>query len=154
VLVGIGYFLVWTIIGAAVFAIGVAVSTTAMTQPAVARAVPIAAGAVVLLAGYLQFTQWKLRHLACCRPALVPARTLTEDAATAYRYGVRLGLHCAKCCAGLIAVLLVVGVMDLVAMAVIAAAITIERVLPAGERVARIMGVIIVATGLLLIARI
>jgi predicted metal-binding membrane protein len=46
-------------------------------------------------------------------------------------------VHCAKCCGGLIAILLVVGVTDLVAMAVIAAAITVERVLPAGERVAR-----------------
>ena len=38
-------------------------------------------------------------------------------------------------------------------MAVVAAAITVERVLPAGERVARILGVVIIATGLLLIAR-
>jgi predicted metal-binding membrane protein len=104
----------------------------------------------VLIAGCLQFTQWKLRHLACCRPA--PVRTVNDDAAAAYRYGVRLGLHCAKCCGGQIAILLVVGVMDLVAMAVVAAAITVERLLPAGERVARVMGIVIIATGILLIA--
>ena len=109
--------------------------------------------AVVLIAGALQFTRWKLRHLACCRPAPVRARTLPDDAATAYRYGVRLGLHCAQCCAGLIAILLVIGVMDLAAMAVVAVAITVERVLPAGERVARIIGAIIIAMGLFLIAR-
>jgi predicted metal-binding membrane protein len=137
VLVSIGYFFVWTVIGAVVFAVGAAVSTVAMGQPAVARAAPLAAGAVVLVAGWLQFTRWKLHHLACCRPTLDRAHTLASDAATAYRYGVRLGVHCAKCCGGLIAILLVVGVMDLVAMAVIAAAITVERVLPAGERVAR-----------------
>jgi predicted metal-binding membrane protein len=39
-------------------------------------------------------------------------------------------------------------------MAFIAAAITVERILPAGERVARITGVVIIATGLLLIARV
>lgn len=39
-------------------------------------------------------------------------------------------------------------------MAVVAAAITVERVLPTGERVARILGVVIIATSLLLIARI
>jgi predicted metal-binding membrane protein len=120
----------------------------------VARAAPLAAGAVVLVAGWLQFTRWKLHHLACCRPTLDRARTLANDAATAYRYGVRLGVHCAKCCGGLIAILLVVGVMDLVAMAVVAAAITVERLLPAGERVARMMGVVIIATGLLLVARV
>src|SRR5688572_11584967 len=139
VLVSIGYFLVWTVIGAVVFSVGAAVSAIAMSQPAVARAAPTAAGAVVLVAGWLQFSQWKLRHLACCRPAALDrARALASDAVTAYRYGIRLGIHCAKCCGGLIASLLVVGVMDLVAMAVVAAAVTVERVLPAGERVARI----------------
>jgi predicted metal-binding membrane protein len=153
VLASIGYFFVWTVIGAVVFSVGAAVSALAMSRPAVAHVAPIAAGAVVLVAGWLQFTQWKMRHLACCRPPLDGARTLASDAAAAYRYGVRLGLHCAKCCGGLIAILLVVGVMDLVAMAIVAAAITVERVLPAGERVARIMGVVIIAIGLLLIAR-
>jgi predicted metal-binding membrane protein len=151
-IVGVGYFFVWTAIGAVVFLVGVGLSAIAMMQPALARAVPFAAGAVVLIAGFLQFTQWKLRHLACCRATPVRARTAPDDATGAYRYGVRLGLHCAKCCSGLIAILLVVGVMDLVAMAVVAAAITVERVLPAGDRIARIMGLVIVATGVLLTA--
>jgi predicted metal-binding membrane protein len=49
--------------------------------------------------------------------------------------------------------LLVIGVMDLRAMAVVAAAITLERLAPAGRRVARVIGMIIVAAGVLLIAR-
>ena len=51
------------------------------------------------------------------------------------------------------AVLLVIGVMDLRAMAVVTAAITGERLAPAGERVARAIGALVVAAGLLLIAR-
>jgi hypothetical protein len=43
--------------------------------------------------------------------------------------------------------------MDLGAMAVVALAITAERVAPAGERVARAIGVVVVTTGLLLIVR-
>jgi predicted metal-binding membrane protein len=152
-LVGVGYFFVWTVLGVVVFAIGVAVSAVAMEQSAVARAMPIAAGVVVLIAGLFQFTQWKLRHLACCRSALVRVGALANDNAAACRHGLSLGLHCVKCCGGLIAILLVVGVMDLVAMAVVATAITVERVLPAGERVARVMGAIIVATGVFLIVR-
>jgi predicted metal-binding membrane protein len=50
------------------------------------------------------------------------------------------------------AILLVIGVMDLRAMAVMAAAITAERLAPAGKRVARVIGVV-VGTGLFLIAR-
>ena len=151
-LVGLGYFFVWTMIGAAVFLIGIALAAIQMQQPAVARAAPVAAGVVVLIAGSLQFTRWKLRHLECCRATAVRSRTLPDDAAQAWRYGMRLGLHCAQCCAGLIAILLVIGVMNPGAMAVIAAAITIERVLPAGERVARMMGAIIMTTGVLIIA--
>jgi hypothetical protein len=43
--------------------------------------------------------------------------------------------------------------MDLGAMTVVAAAITAERLLPAGERVARAIGAVVVGAGLLLIAR-
>jgi predicted metal-binding membrane protein len=51
------------------------------------------------------------------------------------------------------AILLVIGVMDLGAMSIVAAAITVERLLPSGSRVARASGVVIIASGLFLIAR-
>ena len=78
---------------------------------------------------------------------------MPADAGTAWRYGLRLGLHCGYCCAGLTAILLVIGVMDLRAMAVVTAAITAERLAPAGERVARAIGAVAVLAGLFLIAR-
>jgi predicted metal-binding membrane protein len=78
---------------------------------------------------------------------------LPADAGTAWRHGLRLGLHCSYCCANLTAILLVIGVMDLFAMAVVTAAITVERLAPQGERVARATGAIIVAAGLFLILR-
>ncbi len=152
-IVGAGYFFVWTVFGVAAFPIGVALAVVEMQQPALARAVPIAVGVVIVVAGALQFTAWKARHLACCREMPGPGRTLPADAGTAWRHGVRLGLHCSRCCIGLIAILLVIGVMDLWAMAFVAAAITIERLAPAGERVARATGTVIVGAGLLLIAR-
>jgi predicted metal-binding membrane protein len=152
-LVGMGYFFVWTLFGMAAFSLGVALTTAEMQQPALARAVPVAIGAVVLVAGSLQRTAWKARHLACCREMPGRGRALPADAGTAWRYGLRLGLHCTQCCAGLIAILLVVGVMDLRAMALVTTAITVERVVPAGERVARVIGNVVIVAGLLLIAR-
>ena len=71
-------------------------------------------------------------HLACCREAPGRGRTLPADVGTAWRHGLRLGLHCSQSSAGLMVILLVIGVMDLRAMAVVAAAITIERLAPAG----------------------
>ena len=137
----------------AAFALGVALAEVAMRLPAAARAVPIAAGGVVLIAGAIQFTAWKARHLACCREAPGCGRRLPSDAGTAWRHGLRLGLDCSYCCAGLTAILLVIGVMDLRAMAVMTAAITVERLAPAGERVARAVGAVVVWAGLFLIAR-
>jgi predicted metal-binding membrane protein len=152
-LVGMGYFFVWTVFGMFAFPLGVALTAVEMQQPALARAVPIAVGLVVLVAGSLQFTKWKASHLACCREAPGLYHTLPPDARTAWRHGLRLGLHCSYCCAGLMTILLVIGVMDLRAMAVVAAAITVERLAPAGTRVARVTGTMIVGVGLLLIAR-
>jgi predicted metal-binding membrane protein len=51
------------------------------------------------------------------------------------------------------AISLVVGVMDLRVMAVVTTAITAERIAPAGIRVARTIGVVVVTAGLVLIVR-
>jgi predicted metal-binding membrane protein len=178
VLVGVGYFFVWTVIGMAAFPLGVALAEIGMQQPMLSRAVPIAVGVVVLIGGSLQFTAWKLRHLACYREASAFAhagasasdgetspkpspgaeagpggRTLPAETGVAWRYGVTLGLHCVHCCANLMAILLVIGVMDLRAMIVVAAGITAERLAPAGERVARAIGAGVVGAGLFLIAQ-
>jgi len=152
-LVGAGYFLVWTVLGLAIFPLGVALAAVEMQWPALARTVPIAVGVVVVIAGALQFTAWKARHLACWREALGRGRTLSADAGTAWRHGLCLGFHCSYACAGLTAILLVIGVMDLRAMILVTAAITAERLAPNGERVARAVGAIVVGAGLLLIAR-
>jgi predicted metal-binding membrane protein len=153
VVVGVGYFVVWTLVGMAAFPLGVALAALEMQQPPLARAVPFAVGAVVVLAGLLQLTAWKARQLACCREAPGCGRTLPGDAVTAWRYGLRLGVQCSRCCAGLMAILLVIGVMDLRAMVVVTAAITVERLVPAGQRVARGTGAVFVGAGVLLVAR-
>jgi predicted metal-binding membrane protein len=152
-LVGAGYFAVWSVFGAAAYAVGVALAELTMQRAALARAVPVAVGLVIVTAGALQFTGWRARHLACCREAPGHGRRLPSDAGTAWRHGLGLGGHCAASSAGWMAILLVVGVMDLRAMAVVTAAITLERLAPSGERVARAVGVVVLAAGLFVIAR-
>jgi len=142
-LAGAGYFFVWTVLGLVAYAPAVAL----------ARAAPLAAGLVVLGAGLVQSSAWKARQLACCRTAPGQSRTLPAGAGAAWRYGLRLGLHCSVCCAGLMAVLLAAGVMDLRAMALVTAAITVERLAPAGERVARAVGAVVCGVGVFLIAQ-
>jgi len=152
-LAGAGYFFVWTVFGLAAFPLGAALTTILMRQPALSRAVPLAIGIVVLMAGAFQFTAWKARQLACCRDASGLSIATPVDAGDALYHGVRLGLQCGPCCANMMVILLVAGMMDLRVMAVVTAAITIERLAPAGERVARAVGAIVTAGALVLIAR-
>ena len=149
-LAGMAYFVVWGAVGVAVFPLGVTLASLAMELPEVSRAIPVGVGVVVLGAGVLQFTKWKAHHLECCRNPLLA--TTESSARSAFGYGLRLGLHCSYGCAGLTAVLLVIGVMDIRVMAVVSVAITSER-LASGERVARAIGAIAIAAGLLLLTR-
>jgi predicted metal-binding membrane protein len=144
-LAGAGYFFVWMVFGMAAFAAGAALAALEMQHRSLASTVPIAVGVVVLSAGALQFTVWKAHHLACCR-------TLPAEPGSAWRYGLHLGLHCSYCCIGLTAILLVVGVMNLWAMAAVTAAITAERLVP-GEHVTHAIGAVAAGAGLFLIVQ-
>jgi predicted metal-binding membrane protein len=151
-LVGAGYFFVWTLFGIAAFPVGVALAAVEMRQPALAHAVPVITGIIVLMSGTLQFTAFKMRYLTCCRTN-GSHNTITASSATAWGHGLRLGLHCSRCCFGLMVILLVVGVMDLRAMAIVMVAITAERLAPAGRRVAQVTGVVAIGAGLFMVAR-
>ena len=147
-LVGVGYFAVWIAFGMAVFVLGAMLAAVEMQWPMLARAVPLAAGMVVLAAGALQFTAWKALHLACCQAT----RVMTPEVAMVWRHGLRLGPHCSCSCAGPMAILLASGVMNLRVMAVVTTAITVERLVPDGERAARAIRAVFAAAGWLLMA--
>jgi predicted metal-binding membrane protein len=151
-LVGVAYFIVWTLFGMAVLPLGTAVEAVKMQLPGLARAAPVVVGAVIVMAGAFQFTRWKAHHLAGCREAL-GCSTLTPSARTAVRDGLRIGLHCCHSCFGFVAMLLAFGIMDFRAMAVVTAAITAERLARSGERIARASGALAMGAGLMLIVR-
>ena len=152
-LVAVGYLCVWTVLGTMVFPLGVALAELQMRLPTFARVAPIAIGAAVLLAGFVQLSPWKSHHLALCRDAAGSGCAIPADARTAWRHGLQLGAHCSRSCAGLMVVMLVLGVMDVRVMAAVTAAITVERLAPGGVHVARAVGMIVVATGLVQLAR-
>lgn len=152
-LVGAGYFCVWAELGLVVFPLGTMLATIEMRIPALARSIPVTIGLVVLGAGALQFTTWKAHHLACARESMKRDDTLRPSVRTAWNHGLRVGLHCMYCCAGLTTILIVLGVMDLRTMVIVTAAITIERLAPAGQRAAQAIGILAGGAGLLLIAR-
>lgn len=149
-LVGVGYFAVWALFGIVAYLLGCLLAGAEMKLPTLARAIPLTVGIVVMAAGLLQLTSWKARQLARCRDVPLCACKTPTDARSALKCGLRLGVHCSYCCAGLSAALLVIDVMDLRAMALVTTAITLERVLPRGARAARVVGVAMVGAGIFL----
>ena len=150
--VGASYFSLWAVLGLAAFSVGASLAEIEMAHPAVARLVPIATGVVVLLAGAFQFSTCKMRWLSRCQSSRAHDYG-SINVPGAWRYGLQLGLRCSVCCAGLTAILLVMGVMDLRVMTVVTAAVTAERLAPQGLLVARMMGAAALAIGAFLIVR-
>jgi predicted metal-binding membrane protein len=150
VLVGVGYFVVWAVIGAATFVAGAALSSIEMRSERVAALLPLAAGVGLLLAGGIQFTSWKTRQLALCREEGCRRRP-APNAVTAVAHGLKWGVRCSLCCSSLMFALLAIGMMDMVAAFVVMVAISAERLAPAPLRVARVTGVAIITAGVLTI---
>jgi predicted metal-binding membrane protein len=153
-LVGVGYFVVWAVLGAAAYVASAALMAVEMRWETVARWLPVAPGAVLVAAGALQLTAWKARQLALCREGSGDGCPPGPGALSAWRHGLRLGVRCSLSCGNLMLALLAIGMMDPMAMAAVTLAITAERLAPAPLRIARVAGVAIVVVGALTIARI
>jgi predicted metal-binding membrane protein len=151
--VGAAYFLVLSVAGALIFPIGASIASEMMRNPALARTVPVSTGVVMVFAGALQFTKWKAHHLACWSDGSWCAQMETADSGTAWRQGVRLAIHCTRCCWPFMAILLAAGTMNLRAMTLATMAITLERLVPGEARIVRGVGAATMGTGLLLLAR-
>jgi predicted metal-binding membrane protein len=153
-LVGVGYFAIWAVVGATAYAVGLGLMAVETRWGTVERWLPVATGVVLLVAGGMQFTSWKARQLARCRDGSGCGCPPAPNAVGAWRHGVSLGVRCSLCCGSLMLALLALGMMDLVAMAAVALAISAERLTPVPLQVARVAGVAIVVVGVLTIARV
>jgi predicted metal-binding membrane protein len=150
---GAAYFLVWSAVGLVAWPIGVALTQAAQRSAAVARALPIAAAVAVLAAGAIQLSPWKIRQLRRCREEPDCCRRLRGEIGVAWRHGLHLGLHCVRCCLPFTLVLVATDVMNLGVMAAVTAAIALERFAPGAERVARALGGVTLALGVVLLVR-
>ncbi len=147
-----GYFGVWAAVGLVLFPVGVGFNAMAMRSEMLSEATPLLGGLVAMIAGALQFTSWKTRGLVRCRReegCCGSQRVMPRDA---LRAGARLGLNCVYCCAALTAVLVVTGVMNLMAMALVSIAISAER-LCRSVNVVRVVGAGVLTCGIFLVGR-
>lgn len=139
---------IWAAAGSVVFVLGNALAVTLPHMPALAHCMPLLSSLLVIIAGAVQFTPWKARRIARCEYGDTCAFRAGTALGTACKRGLRTALQEGYCCANLMAVLLVIGVMDLDAMVGITAAMCLERLAPAERHAAHGIGVVVVGIGL------
>ena len=143
------YFAVWTVYGLAAYGLYRGVRALEVGFLDWDRGGPYVAGGLVALAGIYELTPLKgvcLRH--CRSPMHFVLGGWRDGISGAVRMGAEHGAYCVGCCWGLMVVLFALGVMSLFWMAAVAALIFAQKVLPYGDRLARVFAVGFVAVGI------
>lgn len=143
-----GYLAVWAAFSAAASIAQWLMQAAQWVDPmAVSTSAPLSA-ALLLIAGAYQFTPLKRLCLAGCRSPLgFMLGEWRPGARGAFVMGARHGWLCVGCCWALMALLFVGGAMNLAWVAALAVAVAVEKLAPGGERIARALGVLLIAAG-------
>jgi predicted metal-binding membrane protein len=151
---GLGYVLAWGGFSVVATAAQWGLHTAALLSPRLATTSPLLEGVLLVVAGVYQLTPLKAACLAHCRSPLGFLMTeWREGARGALRMGFGHGLYCLGCCACLMGLLFVAGVMNLLWVAVIAAFVLVEKVAPGGPRAGRLLSWALIGAGLVVLAR-
>jgi predicted metal-binding membrane protein len=144
-----GYLIVWTGVGLLAYGLlelGRSLEIEALAWEEAGRW--IAAGVIVAAAAY-QLTPFKEACLVRCRsPMMFLAEHWRNGRLGALRLGVAHGAWCAGCCWALMAALFAVGVMSLGWMALVAAFIAGEKLLPWPVAAKRTVAIALLLLGL------
>ncbi|PKB78774.1 MAG: hypothetical protein BZY88_16685 [SAR202 cluster bacterium Io17-Chloro-G9] len=151
-----GYVLVWSGFAAAATVGNWALHVNALLSSMMGEsASAYLGGALLIAAGLFQWSRLKYVCLNHCRSPLSFLMTdWREGSWGALNMGVRHGIYCVGCCWVLMGLLFVLGVMNLLWIAALAGFVLLEKVVPAGQRLSRVTGVLLVGWGVLMIARI
>ena len=148
-----GYIAVWTIFSAAATAIQLTLERAALAFHT-PGASAFAGAAVLIAAGIYQVSPLKEACLGHCQSPVGFFMTHWSDGRSgAARMGLSHGFFCVGCCWILMLLLFVVGVMNLLWVAMLTAFILIEKVAPFPRLIARSSAVVMVVSGVILAMR-
>jgi predicted metal-binding membrane protein len=153
-LFGLGYITVWLGFSASAALAQWGLHQGALLSSSMAAASPRLAGAILIAAGAYQLTPAKGACLRQCQSPLGFLLSNWRDGASgALQMGLRHGVYCLGCCWALMCVLFAVGVMNLAWVAALTAFILVEKFGRTGALVSRVGGVVMIAFGVLVVAR-
>jgi predicted metal-binding membrane protein len=143
-----GYVVIWC-----AFSIAAAVGQwllhrEALLSPAMASSSALLGGGLLLAAGVFQFTPLKRSCLTRCRAPLefIMSRW-REGWRGAFGMGVEHGAFCAGCCWALMALLFVLGVMNILWIAALTILVALEKMLPRANWLRSASGVLLACWG-------
>jgi predicted metal-binding membrane protein len=147
-----GYLFLWTVFSAAATMLQTALLHAAIITNALV-ATPIAGGVILIAAGAYQLSPLKNACLGHCRSPISFFMTRWRDGALgAFWIGVAHGWFCVGCCWLLMALLFVVGVMNLAWVAAISAFVLLEKATRYGGTIANATGIALIIWGIVLAA--
>ena len=139
-----GYLAVWAAFSVLAAGAQIALTKLALLAPMDLTVTTRVGAVLVALAGVYQLTPLKNVCLRRCRsPAEFLSSHWRPGNAGALRMGIEHGLYCVGCCWVLMGLLFVVGVMNLLWVAAIAAFVLIEKLVPYGETSAKVAGAVL-----------
>ncbi|HEY4823311.1 MAG TPA: DUF2182 domain-containing protein [Candidatus Bathyarchaeia archaeon] len=146
----LGYVAIWTLVGLG-FYLAIA-GVTLAGLPVGMGMFGFSAGLVLIATGLYQFSRFKQKALLECRSPMSFIFTRWRNGSRgAGVMGADYGLFCTRCCWVLMAGLLTVGAMSLPLMGVFSIIIFVEKIVPFGSIISKLIGAAFIGTGLLLL---
>ena len=146
------YMLVWVLFGVLAYLLALAAQMLLASSPDLMALAPRLGGVLLILAGLYQLSPLKRVCLSKCRSPLDFILTSWRDGYLGtVRMGLEHGVYCLGCCWLLFLILFPLGMMNIVAMALITLLIFAEKSLPLGWRFVQIAAVVLVAYGILVL---
>jgi predicted metal-binding membrane protein len=148
----LGYLIAWSLFSLGATAAQWTLEQAALLSPMMASASPWLGGGLLIAAALYQWTPLKHACLLHCRsPILFLGHHWRPGSSGALRMGLHHGLYCIGCCWVLMALLFVVGVMNLLWIALLALFVLLEKVLAQGELFSRLSALLLAGAGALVI---
>ena len=143
-----GYLFAWALFSLIAAVVQWGLTATGLLSSLMQSTSTELAGSILIAAGFWQFTP--IKH-ACLRHCRSPVKFLVQHQRRSNLgslvMGLEHGTYCVGCCWFLMALLLVGGIMNLYWVIGLAAYILIEKVVPKGERISRLVGVVLAVWG-------
>ena len=132
-----GYLMLWLL-----FSMAAALAQQLLTGASMVLDSNGATGGLLIAAGLYQLSPVKGACLGECRsPAQFVSRHWRPGVGGALRLGLLHGAYCVGCCWVLMLLLFVGGVMNLLWVVALAAIVAIEKLIPHGARLGRVLGI-------------